>query len=71
MKTNKEKIYNLELHNPIIHAWLTHHRYTHGVSYQAALEGMVLSLVESNSALQAQLCDCISRKPQEIVWKEK
>lgn len=41
---NKEKIYALELESPIIHAWLSHHKYTQGVSYLDALEGMVLSL---------------------------
>ena len=52
--SRREKIERLGLVNPIVRACLDAHRYHQGVTYQDALEEMVIGLAESLQALQAE-----------------
>lgn len=59
--SRRQKIERLGLQSPIVRQCLDAHRYQVGVSYQDALEEMVVALAEALAATQAMHLDHLNR----------
>ena len=66
----KEDIQKLGLHDATVRAYLDAQRYTHGISWEQMLHGLVAALAEEKKAYFELACSLRARLPPEPIHAE-